>query len=42
MSKILSFQAQTSSEWFWESETVMMDTSPDFLESLSEPSSGIR
>ncbi|XP_023710468.1 uncharacterized protein LOC111866106 [Cryptotermes secundus] len=29
---------QISTEWFWESETVHMDTSPDFLESLSQPS----
>lgn len=36
--KLLSSQEQISTEWFWESETVHMDTSPDFLESLSQPS----
>jgi hypothetical protein len=40
--KLLCLQELVSTEWFWESSTVHMDTSPDFLESLSQPSPDVR
>ena len=41
LTTVVPLQEQAHTKWRWNSDAVMMDTSPDFLESLSEPSTGM-